>query len=104
ETVVTRRLSSMGYTVTSLQASTRVPAEAPQAAARETSPRVGLMARALFLRQLATATRAGIPLYLGLAEITRTVADRRMAGVAHAMAQRVERGERLSEAMAEHPQ
>jgi type IV pilus assembly protein PilC len=100
EAVLSRRLHSMGYTLTALQTSAPV-AHVGSAGARGT--RVASASRHLFLRQLATATKAGLPLYDALTRIAETVADRAMGTVAREMAARVERGGRLSEAFAAHP-
>jgi type IV pilus assembly protein PilC len=96
---VSRRLQSMGYTLTGLHPSATT--SAPRMV--ESPVQVSQASRARFLRQLASTQRAGIPLYQSLTEIQQTVADRSMAGVVQQIAARVEIGDRLSDALDSFP-
>ncbi len=58
---------------------------------------------ALFARQLATMTAAGMPVVRSLQSIGRDLQDRRLTRILSQVADSVERGDSLSEALSKHP-
>lgn len=73
---------------------------APRVAA---SPRLNRKELALFTMHLATVMKSGLSLSLGLRHSIEEGSNKRIEIVAHAILQRVEAGQMLSEAMAEFP-
>lgn len=65
--------------------------------------RVGVRDIALFMRQLATMVAAGIPLVRGLRGLASDSPNAGLRKIAGAMADKIDTGEQLSVAMAEHP-
>lgn len=76
------------------------PVAVPRAAA---PPKLNRRELALFTMHLATVMKSGLPLSLGLRHSIEEGANKRIEIVAHAILDRVEQGQMLSEAMAELP-
>lgn len=64
---------------------------------------IGVRETALFMRQLATLFAAGIPLVRGLRGLAGDTRNAALRTICYQMAERIDTGEQLSVAMAEHP-
>lgn len=64
---------------------------------------IGVRDTALFMRQLATLFAAGIPLVRGLRGLAGDTRNKSLRTICYQLAERIDGGEQLSVAMAEHP-
>ena len=107
EADVRQRLAAMGYSIRSVvPPSTAAPASTPAAAVstvgtqRTTAPPTEL---AVFFNQLGSLLRAGIGMHEALVQINRQSPNHGLRRITERMAERVNAGEQLSQAMEEFP-
>jgi type II secretory pathway component PulF len=105
ESILTRRLTAMGYTPTTIQSGrTAGGPAAPGAQPALSGPRgVDPRTLAFLYRQLAVSFKAGIAPYQALTRLAASCPHRSLGEALSGMAARVERGGSLAEAMASFP-